>query len=354
MEELKEEMRALEIRKMKAYNDWIKCQNRKDREGYHIECKKLYDIFSELMREEQDLLYKMHQTNSDFKNFQKSVSDMPSNSRTKRSPKFPKTVILAVTIHGGYILNRKKDDFAFFKLPEGMTLRTVTAAPAGVGFFTCEKSTSEMIESVIKAKNMFTIKDESDTKKLNLLLDEMTLVLAESFRTRDASRLANLATLSKNKKRKFKNETELKDFSINHSDKTYQVHFYNNREEVPHKGFQIKYKDILRRSSETTSEIKILNMNNTPNLADETWFDLDRYTWEHPEEGILADIDMVDVIMYLHKFGVENVILLDFSCSNVDVGPRETRLIRKRLTSRAKKSQFLSRKRTRRSRSRSS
>ena len=365
METLYKDMQDIDKKKMKAYADWVKCQNHKDREGYHRDCKELYDKFSALMQEQQRFAEKLYYVKTDFQAFQKKIRDTPQKDRVKRAPKFPKTVILAVNVHGSYRMNKEQDDFVTFELPKGMTLRTITAAPPGVSFMTCEKVDEDLIQSVIDVKDPLNsnINSIKNTKQLQEYLTTIALLIAETFRTRDKSRIDALASAYKsenrNKKRKLEGSPELgktiEDFAINHSDKTYQVHAYTGKDKVPKKGYQIKYKDILKRTHQNASEIKILNMTNTPNLSDETWFDIDKHVWEHPEAGILANIKMEDVIKYLNKYGCENLILLDFSCSNLDreMGSRGTRVIRKRLMSTAVRNsgEKRSRKRTRRSRS---
>jgi len=364
METLIKDMRDIDKRKMKAYDDWVKCQNNRDREGYHIDCKKLYDKFSALMQEQQSFVEKLYHIRkdirTDFQAFQQRIRDTPQKGLAKRPPKFPKTVILAVNVHGSYRMNKEQDDFVVFELPKGMTLRTITAAPPGVSFMTCEKVDRDLIQSVIDTKdtlNTYVTSLTNNPEQLQKDLTRTALLIAETFRTQDKTRIEALATEyksdNKNKKRKQEVsaglEQTIKDFAINHSDKTYQVHVYKGKDKVPKKGYQIKYKDILQRTHENGSEIKILNMTHTPNLSDETWFDIDKHIWEHPEAGVLADIKMEDIIKYLNKYGCENLILLDFSCSNLDreMGSRGTRVIRKRLMSTAVRN---SGKRTRRSR----
>ena len=372
MEAIIKDMRDIDKRKMKAYDDWVKCQNARDkhgnhREGYHSDCKKLYDKFSALMQEQQRFVEKLYnkrrEIQIDFQEFQQRIRDTPQKHGKKRAPKFPKTVILAVNVHGSYRTNKEQDDFVVFELPKGMTLRTITAATPGVAFMTCEKVDIDLIQSVIDMKDTLNsnINSIKNTKQLQEYLTSIALFISEIFRTRDKSRIDNIASQFKtaNKKRKLEITTDIKktieDFAINHSDKTYQVHVYKDKDKVPKKGYQIKYKDILQRTHENASEIKILNMTHTPNLSDDTWFDIDKYIWEHPEEGILANIKMEDIIKYLNKYGCENLILLDFSCSNLDreMGSRGTRVIRKRLISTAVRNSGEKRsgKRTRRSRS---
>ena len=113
---------------------------------------------------------------------------------------------------------------------------------------------------------------------------------------------------------------------------------YDDTVEVPKKGFQIKYADILNRRSKNDSEIKILNMPHAPNLADENWFSLDKYKWEHPEKGVFANIELENVVKYLSKHGAENIIMLDFTCSNLPdkISDRSTRRIRRRFSEKRK------------------
>jgi hypothetical protein len=366
MEAIIKDMRDIDKRKMKAYDDWVKCQNHRDREGYHSDCKKLYDKFSALMQEQQSFVEKLYHIRTDFQVFQQRIRDTPQKGRVKRAPKFPKTVILAVNVHGSYRMNKEQDDVAVFELPKGMTLRTITAAPPGVSFMTCEKIDKDLIQSVIDTKDRFNAYVTSlndNPEQLQKDLTRTALLIAETFRTQDKTRIEAIAsaykTENRNKKQKREGspglEQTIKDFAINHSDKTYQVHSYKGKDKVPKKGYQIKYKDILQRTHENASEIKILNMTHTPNLSDDTWFDIDKHIWEHPEAGILANIKMEDIIKYLNKYGCENLILLDFSCSNLDreMGSRGTRVIRKRLMSTAVRNSGEKRsgKRTRRSRS---
>jgi len=313
------------------------------------------------MKKEQELSYKIIKAGTDFENFQKNIRETPTSS-IKKVPKFPKTVIIAVTIHGGYDVNEDKEELDYFSLPKGVTLRTITAAPVGVSYISCRTVDVELIQRIIEGKDEINkLLNQVSDLEFQKVLDYMTNMIASSFHKEEKGRIENLAKklkATKTKKRKINSyDKAVTDFSVFHSDKIYQTQMYDDTVEVPKKGFQIKYKDILNRRSKNDSEIKILNMPHAPNLADETWFSLDKYKWHHPEEGILANIELENVVKYLSKHGAENIIMLDFSCSNLPdkISDRSTRRIRRKFTEKRKlsiksKSPSSSSKKTKRNR----
>lgn len=138
---LKNKIEKMEKNKNAAYEAWINCQQDPGVESFSKKCKKLYANLHRYTTDLQDLeakLYAMkhHTKMITFEEYQKSIKDFPSPAtQAQKTPKFPETVIVSVNIHGGYDVNAGGDDLTYFKLPKGVSLRTITAVPAGVCYF---------------------------------------------------------------------------------------------------------------------------------------------------------------------------------------------------------------------------
>ena len=339
---LKNKIEKMEKNKNAAYEAWIKCQQDPGVESFSKKCKKLYANLYRYTTDLQDLeskLYAMkhHTKMITFEEYQKSIKDSPSPSiQAQKTPKFPETVIVSVNIHGGYDVNAGGDDLTYFKLPKGVSLRTITAVPAGVCYFPGGKNTGIPHYIAEHKDDHNALFDKTQYHPYQDHLDYVVKHIANFARTEDKSYVDQFAKHYVHKKRKAVAaiyDKEMADFSLYHSDKMYHVDKYLEGDEVPNKGFQVQYKDIfMRKSRKYDSEINVLNMTNAPNLLDTSFFNLkqDPVILAH---GIKfgSNIELEDVITYLTKYGAKDIILIDFSCSVLmgdKVTDRSTRRIR--------------------------
>jgi hypothetical protein len=286
--------------------------------------------------------------------------------------KFPETVVLAVSMHGGYDVVKDGErtidiqSFPFSSLSEELknpvtdemfqdltkpikSLRTITASAVGVAFYLKPDSLSKYIETIKTYYDEF--RDELDgphysseaEKEKQELLDIVQKGISLSLKHTDKERIYTRELLTRNSiKRKSvtKEEeeelTEEKDSFIYHSDKMYWTRTY--RSDIPSQS-TIKDKEFVKDNGEIElqydNRINVLNLPGIPDLLDPV---------EFPEFGIerkrVNRVFIHEIVQYLYSQGVNNVILVDFTCSHCDFGntsPRTTRKLRRLFGGRKKK-----------------
>jgi hypothetical protein len=315
---------AVHNKMTEAYEEWKKCQNLPRRPGYAEECKESYNEFSKLLQEYNTLVYS---SETGLIRKIRSLEEEEPASKREKIPKFPETVIVALMIHGAYDVNSEKDGIKFFDLPEGVTLRTISVAPMGVCNYVdadhLDKNLQELIEEDIEVTvPLLTACKKNDS--CDEMLDWLTKRIANYLRNNENKELFNSvkkrASVLSSKEVLTPEEYESMNdgdmFSTHRRDSMYRTNKYIGLSKVPFKSFSVSEKDLLIKTTKHDWDIKILNMPHTPNLLDDTWFDLKKRKRSYQGEGQMVEVTMPDIINYLSTYGAKNIIFIDFSCSN--------------------------------------
>jgi hypothetical protein len=261
-------------------------------------------------------------------------------SRHDSYPLYPETVVLAIMTHGGYDIdeNREIVEFKFNEVTRNKdaTLRTITASSPGVTFYHDEEMNSTYIEIIQSTLDEHYLDSESHDNELKQIkLDIVTDEISEKLKRLDNSRLKMYErTARMDKKHKTESEEEIKemsDFAIYQKNKAFWKKKYKNDRttRIPNKEFTIKLPRVLTDEGDYYyNKINIVNVPGVPNLMDA----LDLNVRHTKNSHRLFMSDMLD---YLYSNGVNNIILVDFSCSNIgypkdNVSEREIRLLRRR------------------------
>lgn len=279
--------------------------------------------------------------------------------------KFPETVVLAVSMHGGYDVIKEDErtidipSFPFSSLSEKLTnpvtgkifedstepirsLRTITAAAVGVAYYFKEELLSEYINTIKKTyyeKFPLDKPNYSSEKKdkKQVILDIVQKGISVSLKEIEKKRIVTDELLTrKSMKRKSDTEEELtekKDSFIYHSNKMYWTRKYIS--DIP--SSKIRDKEFSKDSGDAVHEydnrINVLNMDGIPDLLDDELFPT--FEREYDNRATIREI-----LTYLYSQGVNDVILVDFTCSHCDFGntsPRTTRNLRRKFGGRKKK-----------------
>jgi hypothetical protein len=285
--------------------------------------------------------------------------------------KFPETVVLAVSMHGGYDVIKEGErtidipSFPFSSLSEELTnpvtgkifedstepirsltepirsLRTITAAPVGVAYYFKQELLSEYINTIKTYYEEFRLDkpkySSEDEDEKQVILDIVQNGISLSLKEIEKKRIITDELITrKSIKRKSDTEEELtekKDAFIYHSNKMYWTRKYIS--DIP--SSKIKDKEFSKDSEDTGHEydnrINVLNMDGIPDLLDDELF-------PSFERKYYKRATIREILTYLYSQGVNDVILVDFTCSHCDFGstsPRTTRNLRRKFGGRKKK-----------------
>jgi hypothetical protein len=278
--------------------------------------------------------------------------------------KFPETVVLAVSMHGGYDVVKEGErtidiqSFPFSSLSKELknpvtgeifedlkkpikSLRTITAAAVGVAFYFKPELMEEYISAISSEFQLYN-PDELTEQDKQVKLDKVKEGISLSLKRIDKIRIITQEHLTrKSIKRKSDTEEELtekKDSFILHSDKMYWTRTY--RSDIPSQSI-IKDKEFQKDSGEEIevqydNRINVLNLPpGIPDLLEDGVFPA-----FETQRLRVNSVFIHEILEYLYSQGVNNVILVDFTCSHCDFGrtsPRTTRKLRRLFGGRKKK-----------------
>jgi hypothetical protein len=207
--------------------------------------------------------------------------------------KFPKTVIVAITSHGEVMLDPNPQRF---HLPDQMTLTSISSVSPGVCNFLFPDSNKILIQHLHNNA-------PPDLKKEHIF----------SY----ANQIASLFKTIQDTDLKQKNVPIDSDYSHykHHTNKSFLVHMYT--EEALNKNF------IVRRNELKSTD----GYNNKINIIVPGTTICNALNIKEGDKG--AKMTTQDLMGMLHARGVENVIMLDLSCSQFDteLNARGSRMI---------------------------
>jgi len=266
------------------------------------------------------------------------IKEEIDESRHDSYPLYPETVVLAIMTHGGYDIDKNRDivEFNFNEVTRNKdaTLRTIIASSPGVTFYHDEEMNPTYIE-IIQSEFDEHYSDSDDNVSKQVKLDYITDEISKKLKRLDDFRLKMYEkTVRMDKKHKTESEEEIKemsDFAIYQKNKAFWKKKYKNDRItlIPNKEFTIKLPQILTDEDDYFyNKINIVNLSGIPNLMDAPDLNVRHTKKSHR-------LFMSDMLDYLYSNGVNNIIIVDFSCSNIgypkdNVSERETRLLRRR------------------------
>ena len=273
--------------------------------------------------------------------------------------RFSETVVLVVSMHGGYdVIKEDIPSFSISSLSKELenpvtgeifkdstepirSLRTITAAPVGVAFYFKSELMERYIRQIlllynVKYRLLRFSKEEEEERQVQL--DNVTKDISSSLKETDKDRIITdeLLTRKAIKKKSDTEEelTERKDSFIYHSNKMYLTRTYrsdkSSQSKIRDKEFQKVEEEI---EGKYDNRITVLNMPGEPDLLDDKVFP----TFERKYN---SRVTIHEILNYLYSQGVNNVILVDFTCSHCDFGntsPRTLRTLRRGFGGRKKK-----------------
>lgn len=225
--------------------------------------------------------------------------------------KFPETVVLSVTVHGRLMMDDDDGGVETFVVPSGMNIAKYSAVALGVCNMTSE---SDMIATNNIIREEF--------RNPNLTFEQVKEKLASIVpRIKGVTRLVEKAI------RGYKNPDENDLDYIRTLDRGATVMYYAS-------GQRMLDKDYGRSTGEGTGsaddfKINMINVPGQPDLF--KLFTVGRTTATTrasapKEQGLVIFSQLVE---YLKYHGVKNIVLFDFSCSQLDVVPRGIRGFRR-------------------------
>ena len=274
------------------------------------------------------------------------------------------TVVLVVSMHGGYDVIKEGErtidipSFPISSLSKELknpvtgeifkdsteqpirSLRTITAAAVGVAFYFKPELMREYTTKILLKYNEYRPwllskdEDEKRQEQLDNVKENVSLSLKETDKNKIV--IDELSTRKAIKKKSDTEEelTERKDSFIYHSNKMYWTRTY--RSDIPSQSV-IRDKEFQKDEGEIEdkydNKITVLDMPGAPDLLDDEVFP----TFERKYDN---RVTIHEILNYLYSQGVNNVILVDFTCSHCDFGrtsPRTLRNLRRKFGGRKKK-----------------
>jgi len=276
---------------------------------------------------------------------------------------FNETVVLVVSMHGGYDVIKEGErtidipSFSISSLSKELenpvtgeifkdstepirSLRTITAAAVGVAFYFKPELMREYAKKILSKYNEYRpwLLSKDEDKKRQEQLDNVKENISLSLKETDKNKIVKdeLLTRKAIKKKSDTEEelTERRDSFIYHSNKMYWTRTY--RSDIPSQSV-IRDKEFQKDEGEIEdkydNKITVLDMPGAPDLLDDEVFP----TFERKYDN---RVTIHEILNYLYSQGVNNVILVDFTCSHCDFGrtsPRTLRNLRRKFGGRKKK-----------------
>jgi len=231
--------------------------------------------------------------------------------------KFPKTVVLSITLHGQ--MSVKNGAVAEFTVPDGMRIIKISAVAPGV----CNVTTGEEITTANAS-----IRKVFDSSELPYEEKESKLAsLVQFLKTLESDTTATIRSQLKTQK----DEDTIKDMlnMLRYTDKGFTTVEYLPEEPMINKEFGRSDGEGL----DSVDDYKIIavNVEGQPDLhsiivSGRSGATMTRGSTKSEGEFLLR---LSTIVTFLQKEGVKNILLFDFSCSEMTEGSeRDKRLLR--------------------------
>ena len=230
------------------------------------------------------------------------------------SVKFPETLVLSITVHG--ILPIESGTVTRFTVPEGMRIKKISAVTPGVCNVTSEDSMEKANASIRKVFGSPQLKYEEIDPKLTSLIQSLKSIESEMIPTIRGEL-------------KSENDMDMRNM-LRYTDKGFSTVEY-----LPGKPmFNKEFTRSDGEGNETVDDFKItaLNVVGQPDLYSMI---VTGRTGATNTRGSIKDegeylLTLSTIVTVLQERGVKNILLFDFSCSQMtEVTDREIRGIRR-------------------------
>ena len=251
---------------------------------------------------------------------------------------FPKKILLSITTHG--VLKTWKSERGYvadtFKIPEGITLFKINVSSLGECNFMTAESVRDFTK-IVKRYEPYIIRsrlNKSDKKLTKKKLKYISSTIKTKEQEEEIKDLQDEVTdfFKQIRKGEKLNDTDLERFKLLSSyvdayDRSYKVSIFTSGEETTNK----TYSRTNIEATKTDWVIKALNMKGQPDLL--------AYLFTQTRGG-RSEITLQDLVDFLKSKGVEEIFLVDFSCSVFqdidtyeDLSPRAVRTTRRYIKS---------------------
>lgn len=229
---------------------------------------------------------------------------------------FPETVVLSITVHG--LMSVENGTVTTFTVPVGMRIKKISAVAPGVCNVTTEEEIKIATDSIRKVFGSPDLTYEEIDSKLTPLI--------ESLKTLESKTLPTVRSQLKGEK-----DTDMSNF-LRHTDKGFSTVEY-----LP--GKTMINKEFGRSDGEGTDtvddyKITALNAVGQPDIhsiivSERPGATMTRGSTKSEGDYLLS---LSTIVTFLQERGVKNIVLFDFSCSEMTEGSeRDKRFFRRNL-----------------------
>jgi hypothetical protein len=230
---------------------------------------------------------------------------------------FPETMVLSITLHGR--MSVENGAITTFTVPDGMRIIKVSAVAPGV----CNVTTAEEMKTANAS-----IREVFDSPQLTYEEKESKLAsLVQSLKTLESDTTATIRSQLKREE-----DVDMRNM-LRYMDKGFSIVQYESGKTMINKEFGRSDGEGL----ESVDDYKItaLNAEGQPDLhslivSERSGATMTRASTKSEGEFLLR---LSTIVTFLQKRGVKNILLFDFSCSEMTEGSeRDKRLLRLNLT----------------------
>jgi hypothetical protein len=229
---------------------------------------------------------------------------------------FPETVVLSITVHGR--MSVENETVSTFIVPDGMRIIKISAVAPGVCNVTTESEIEKANASIRKVFGSPQLRYEEIEPKLASLV--------QSLKTLESDTTPIIRSQLKGEK-----DTDMSNF-LRHTDKGFSIVNYESGKTMINKEFGRSDGEEL----ESVDDYKItaLNVVGQPDLhsiivSERSGATMTRGSTKSEEQYLLR---LSTIVTFLKEKGVKNIVLFDFSCSEMTEGSeRDIRNARRNL-----------------------
>ena len=230
---------------------------------------------------------------------------------------YPKIVVIAITCHGTIVINNETNEAETFNIPNKMKIIKLSAVTPGVCNFTVDDDVDKFIKTILDKEHRKRMDKQIKTP------NTYVKTLANLYQNIEKETLIETIKASTDS-----NESIRKEY-IHNLDKRYKIVNYNKKHPKMVNKLYTRNSKTEQNVSEWDFGIFALNVLGKPDLI--TLLKGRSYADNN------VSVNLEEIIYYLKGKGVEQIILLDMSCSNFEyedntsVNERTTRSIRNNL-----------------------
>ena len=217
---------------------------------------------------------------------------------------FPETVVLSITVHG--LMSVENETVSTFIVPDGMRIIKISAVAPGVCNVTTESEIEKANASIRKVFGSPQLRYED--------IEPNLASLVQSLKTLESDTTPTIRSQLKGEK-----DTDMSNF-LRHTDKGFSIVNYESGKTMINKEFGRSDGEEL----ESVDDYKItaLNVVGQPDLhsiivSERPGATMTRGSTKSEEQYLLR---LSTIVTFLKEKGVKNIVLFDFSCSEMTEG----------------------------------